>query len=504
MTTAVGPYDPEAGAWRWQIKLADLIVWVLAAGVSAGVARGARDIWGTRVVPGGSNPRVPLERTSGLVLEVTAVFLALILVRAVIRRLRAGRSGAARRLDSRIGQITWRVGAIALLLAFVVEESSLLRIDFSTESAINAHYPGFGSLYRVRQGLLPVCGLLAMIGLALGMGAGALFDEPVPRRGRPYWLFVPLAALVGLLIPGSMWQLITYLVLLAMEAVKNALHHNLMTGPTLETRLLRAGLGAAIAALTCLWLALVLASDFERARRQQPWSTTRRVRLLRVGSLLATLAAGAYLAGVAIPAINPWLADGFTHVLVPDVVFTVIIGFFAFALGLPARSVVHPAVPEKPRWLVRVWAVLQPGVLGLVVLSALACLPTSSQFEPGVPSQISRVVDSVQDVQGWLWSLVPEWIVLDLKPWLAPEPLIWILTILALLSLVCELALRPTSGNDDALFDRAFDSPRQAVQIAWLALAFTVLCLVALQTLMIGGLVILQIRLHAADWMMNG
>jgi hypothetical protein len=438
------------------------------------------------------------------VLEVTAIFLALILVRSVMGRLRAGRSGEARRFDCRIGQITWRVSAVALLLAFVVEESSLLRIDFSSESAINAQYPGFGSLYRVRQGLLPVCGLLAMIGLALGMGAGALFDEPVPRRRRPYWLFVPLAALVGLLIPGSMWQLITYLVLIAMEAVKNALHHNLVTGPTLETRLLRAGLGAAIAALICLWLALVVAGDFDQARRQQPWSTTRRMRLLRVVSLLATLAAGSYLAGVAIPAINPWLVDGFTHVLVPDVVFTVIVGFFAFALGLAARSVVHQAVRQKPRWLVRLWAVLQPGVLGLVVVSALTCLPTSAQFEPGVPSQIRRVIDRIQHVQGWLWSLVPEWIVLDLQPWLAPERLVWILTIFALLSLVCELALRLTSWSDDALFDRAFESPLQAVQIAWLASALTVLCLVALPTLMIGGLVILHIRLNAADWTMNG
>jgi hypothetical protein len=438
------------------------------------------------------------------VLEVTGVFLALILVRALIGRLRAGRSGGAHLFDRRIGPITWRVGAVALLLAFVVEESSLLRIDFSTESAIAKQHPGFGSLYRVRQGLLPVCGLLAMIGLALGMGAGALFDEPVARRRRPYWLFVPLAALVGLLIPGSAWQLITYLVLIAMEGVNNAMRHHVVTGPALETRLLRAGLCTAIPALICLWLALVVASDFERARRQQPWSTTRRGRLLRLVSLLATLAAGSYLVGVAIPAINPWLGDGFCHVLVPDVVFTVVVGFFAFALGLAARSVVHQAARERPRWLVRLWAVLQPGVLGLVVLSALTCLPTSAQFEPGVLSPISRVVDSVQHVQGWLWSLVPEWIVLDLKPWLAPEPLVWILTILGLLSLVCELALRPTSGSDDALFDCAFESRRQALHIAWLALALTVLCVVALPTLMIGGLVILHIRLNVADWVMNG
>jgi hypothetical protein len=76
---------------RWQVSLLDRIAWVLAAGVAAGVGRAAKDVWGTRLVGAATNPLVPLERTVGLVLEVAAVFLTLILIRSLIDALRTCR-----------------------------------------------------------------------------------------------------------------------------------------------------------------------------------------------------------------------------------------------------------------------------------------------------------------------------------------------------------------------------------------------------------------------------
>ena len=195
---------------RWQLSLADLIVLVLTVGVSAGIARGAKDAFGNRVLSGRSLPGgatmpattspIPWERPAGVIFEIAAVFLIMVLSRTILGLLHAGRRGEGLRIASAVGPIAWRALAIALLLGFVADQSSVLRFDFASEIAITNARPGWGVDYRLRQGLLPVCGALAIVGLALGMGAGALFDEPLPRYPRPTWLFVPLVGLIGVLL----------------------------------------------------------------------------------------------------------------------------------------------------------------------------------------------------------------------------------------------------------------------------------------------------------------
>src|SRR5262249_50426665 len=151
--------------------------------------------------------------------------------------------------------------------------------------------------------------ILAMIGVALGMGAGLTFARSDPKRPRPYWLFVPLAALAGLLFmgqPGGWWAVIPQLILVALEAVYNAMPPPEPRLPgSLSARLLRAGIEAIPAALACLWLALVAAHDFERTRRARPWATTRGGWILRLLSLVAALAAGIVVVLVAIPTMHP-------------------------------------------------------------------------------------------------------------------------------------------------------------------------------------------------------
>ena len=169
--------------------------------------------------------------------------------------------------------MAWRVVAVVLLMSFVAEQWSILRIDYLTMEDLSAKCPGWQPIYKVRESLFPICGLLAMIGLTLGMGAGEILEGLTTGRSRPYWLFVPLATLVGLLFlaqPGW-WSLIPQLVLLALEAVSNAMWHSLVQRPSLAVRLMRAGIDAGVAGLICLTLALIVAHDFERARWGEPW-----------------------------------------------------------------------------------------------------------------------------------------------------------------------------------------------------------------------------------------
>ena len=87
------PESPGRRRGRWQMSLAGLISLVLAAGVTAAVVRQRRsEVWGERVTRSVRPPSsgmapttvpVPIERTAGLVLEVAAVFLILILARSI-------------------------------------------------------------------------------------------------------------------------------------------------------------------------------------------------------------------------------------------------------------------------------------------------------------------------------------------------------------------------------------------------------------------------------------
>jgi hypothetical protein len=511
MTTSVEVEIPSVPPGRWQISLADLIVLVLAVGVSAGFARAAREAVGYRVLAGRSSPGgaatpatswpVPLERTAGLVFEVTAVFLFVVLVRTIMGLIRTARQRDGVRTAAFVWSIAWRVAAAAFLWGFVADQSSVLRIDFASESQLTAARPGWGANYRLRQGLLPVCGALAMVGLALGMGAGAIFDESLPRRWRPSWLFVPLAGLIAvLLVVESDYSLIAYLHVIAVEAVSIAMPHASRPGPDLTARLLGGGLDAVVAVMCCTALGLVVAHDFERARRAEPWATTRAGRALRLFLLLATLGAGTYLTTVTIPRIQPALSEGLSQVLNPGVVFWMLAGFGLFGMGLATRALVPRSSSREPAWLIWLSRLLRYGFMALLLVSALKHLPAAAQLPPGTPPSVGRVVDVVGAAQARAWGLLPYPVVVVLIYCLEPDQLRWLITVVFVVPLVVEQVVRRASAAE-APFDAAFGTARSVMQVSWLTVALVVLCVAALPTLTVAGLSGLHIRLNVMDWM---
>jgi hypothetical protein len=495
---------------RWQVSLADLIFMVLAAGLAAAIVRGARDVWGiqgprpTAVVP------VPYARTAGVAAEVAGVWLAMILARGMIGLIRGphGSSGAAppARL---LASMAWRAVAIALLIGLTMRESRILRVDSGAFEARSAVQPEWRYWYQLREMLIPICAILAMIGVALGAGAGRVFGRSDPGRRRPYWLFVPLAAIVGVLIMGlpyGWWAIITQLVLIALEAVNNAMRPEYRaTSGSLSARLLRAGIEAVPAALACLWLALVVARDFERQRRAEPWATTRGGWLVRILSLATALATGAFGGLVAIPTVSPRWLDGIREVLQPEVIAIVLAGFSVFAAGLAARALMPSTATEGPRWAARLLAAAVPlGLLALVLVSALQCLPASTQLDPAVPSIIGRVCDLLREVPAWIWSLIPDSGQISFAAWLDPERLAWTLATAAVGLFILELSVSRTGGEQPAPFDAIAETPGGLGRFIWLTAALTAVCLVALPTLAVLGQVIVHIRWRIDDWAVNG
>ena len=324
MSIAIGTEGSGRRVGRWQVSLADLSLLVLAAGLAAGVVRGAREI---RVEPG---------RAAGVGVEVAAVFLALILVRSMLGLARRRPWGAGVTMVGRLMSMAWRALAVVLLIRFVLQESEVLRIDQATHTSSTWGGRGWGEWYLVREKLVPTCAILAMFGMAVGMGAGVVLARPEPRRPRPYWLFVPLAALAGVLfvaVPG-IYALVPQFILIALEAVNNSMPPpGQYTSGSLSARLLRAGIEAVPATLAIVGLALIVARDFQRTGRSVPWATTRGGWFVRLLALAAAGAAGIGMALVAMPTISPMWVDGFRQVLDPEDIVMVLAGFGTFVSG---------------------------------------------------------------------------------------------------------------------------------------------------------------------------
>lgn len=508
MATSTATEERASGRVRWQVSLADLTFFVLAAGLAASLARGARDVWGMRGA-GTARAPVPFARTAGVVIAVAAAWLAMILARRIVAIVRARvRSGAAPGWGGVAAAVAWRAAALVLLLGFAMRESWILRIDEKMFDAHSASELGWDRWYEVREMLTPVCALLAMIGVMLGMGAGLVFGRSDARR-RPYWLFVPLAVLAGVLfmgLPNGWYSVITQLILLALEAVHNAMSPPHRSGPDgLSVRLLRAGIESLPAAVAGLWLALIVARDFEKQRRAEPWATTRGGWLLRIGSLAAAVATAAVVALAAMPTVSRHWVNGYRQVLDPEVLVMVLAGFGAFAAGLAARTLAPPATVQPPGRMARISAVAIPSLLlTVVLLSALQCLPSSTQLDAGVRAVIGRICDRAREVPAWVAGLLSDDGGMVVFAWLSPERLAWVVAIAAMGLFILELAAPRLPGEAMAPFDRMADSRGQLARFVWLATAMTTVCLVAMPTLLVLGQVIVHIRLHFDGWMRDG
>jgi hypothetical protein len=513
MATLAEEEASSAQPGRWQISLADLIVLVLAVGVSAGLARQAREAWGSRLIPsppsaGGSAPSAPSfsspvnpARTAGVICEVAAVFLILNLARTLIGLARGARGRESGGAGALAWSYLWRIGTVVILLAFVAELAGVLKIDYARATEIGKLRPGWQQNYTRSENLLPVCGALAIIGLALGMGAGSLFDDPPPVRHRPYWLFVPLAALIAALFAAlNDYSLIEYLVLVALEAVSNAARYGRDYGPGLQARLLNSGVDASFALAANVALALVVARDFDRARRRLPWGTRPAGWLVRAVLSLCAIGASSYVAIMTIPRIHPCFGEGFVQVLTPEAIVVMIGGFGLLALGLAARAVVPRPTVEKPPWLRWLSAGFRYGLLLVIFLAAMKRLPASVGMSSVVPAIVGRVFDVLGRGQTWAWGLLPYPVVVVLAYCLEPEQLRWIIAAIFVVIVAIELSVTKAPPRT-APFDAALGSARSAIEIAWLTAGLTLVCLAALPAAVVFGPFFVNLSLNLEDWL---
>ena len=186
------PAAQHSPRWRVRVRLADLMLWVLGAGVAAAACRESKPAsWLT--------PWVELGRPFGLSAALLAILLGIGLLRQAVTyaRLRSSAGGPP------LSAIVWRMVVVALLGAAVVDEVRLLsrvavRVDWETPQS-------------VRLSLLPLAMTFAMAGLLAGLSPGR--GRAVARLPRLAWLSVVLAVAAGVAITANE-AVIPYLVLI--------------------------------------------------------------------------------------------------------------------------------------------------------------------------------------------------------------------------------------------------------------------------------------------------
>jgi hypothetical protein len=264
--------------------------------------------------------------------------------------------------------------------------------------------------------------------------------------------------------------------------------------------LLRAGIEAVPAAVACLWLALVVAHDFKRARRDKPWAMGRGGWILRILSLVLALAAGTVVVGVAIPTMHPCLLDGFREILDTESIAMVIGSFGVFAAGLSARALVPFLGQEPPSRLRRLSGRVPAGIIVIILLWAMQAVPSSTQIDPYLPAIVGRVCDLIRDLPTWLCRMFPDLSESDLSAWLRPDRLAWALSTTILVLFLIELSGSRMEGSQPAPFDAVAQSPARLALFFWLVVSLTTACLVAVPTLMVLGQALAHIRYRIDEW----
>jgi len=484
METAMIP-TPTREATRLpmpRLNLLDLIVIVLAAGLSSGLARGARLVW--------TNFPSSTDRAAGVATMVLAVWVCVPLARQALAWSRGG--GTWRAI---LWPVTWRVAVAVGLASLAIEQGGLLRLGPDGTWAVPMQFPPRNlSPIRARFGLLPIIAALGLVGAILGMMP--VRDDARPRRrGLPIrWLLVPLALVAGLLM-AVVLSFVPHLILIAVDGVTTAFRsvsgHPLpdvlmRDSGTLTVRVDRTAKESLATLAVCAIAGMILASDLRRDLSAEPM-TWRKV-LPRIVLVVLMTAAGLRLVLVSASALHPSLYEGIALSTEPQDMLAIIGGFGMLAAGLAARAV-SPRVPiaiEASRLRQRAHAVRTFVVLLLVSILVIEY----GAFTPGTVGVLGLAQERAGEIQTWM-TRSP--LLASVMNNLNATAAVWGMVLAWLVWMVASINLRKP-GVESAPFDSIGATWSRLAWFFWCALGLTVLCLAALPAFALGGIALENIR----------
>jgi hypothetical protein len=353
--------DSASPGGRFQVGLRALTMAVLGSAFVLDVARRSRVAWG------GSLPDA--DHALGLVVLALAVSLTLVVAGQSSRRLR-DRGGAW------AWGLAWRVASMGWLVWSAAELSRTLQVDWAAMIWMSVE----GLHARMRLRVVPLATAFGMVGLVLAttpLRPRAL--APAHRAGWS-WPSVVLAGLAGVVVVAMLSGLYPYLVLLAIDAMENAMRRApLVSRPPMVDRLAWAGLesipGLAACLATGIWVngdLRAAARDPVEARAPRSWAGV----IARLATAALAAAGGAYLVLASVPRLGPAVGEGISSLIDPATAGAVALGFAGLAGGISARSAARLAIggasagpPVAPATAER-----NLGAWPRRVLGAVACL----------------------------------------------------------------------------------------------------------------------------------
>ncbi|MFO0958285.1 MAG: hypothetical protein U0800_12800 [Isosphaeraceae bacterium] len=406
----------SAGRYRW--SLADGLVLVLGLSVVLASFRPGLAAW-----PSGSLGDI-VARVIGLsVMALVAWMIVMAVPALVVAGRRPGGTAWARPRSM--------AALLALLAALAFLAGEQMQVWDEVERSRLATSAGriwvSDASLRGRENLVPVAGLLLLSGVVLAMRPGRLATAPHPSRPVADRVRLVLALVVGTLFLAG-FMLIPYLVLNAIEAVRNAQKPN-WAAPriALAERLDAAGLAGLVGLILCLLVADWLARDLRGSSRP-----TRPGLAWRGLTFLAMVGWLGWIVGVGLDRLHPWLVRGLSLTVTPRVTALIATGLGGLAAGIVARAVAGDEGREEGparRWP----APVAIGALALVTLIWVAgevilqvrpdlapqALTRPMMTEPEPPSLVEQAIRALAEIFSHLQPPAPLLLVAPLWIWLA-------------------------------------------------------------------------------------
>jgi hypothetical protein len=503
------PFVPRSRRW-YQLRLADLAVWVLGWAIALELCRRWFAHWGSAPSP----LRAFDRRFLALAVLLLPVALALRLGRQVIRlargRDRLGRSAPASDQGTGAAGIAWRLAALSALSGVTAALAGILGPPPSPVS-VAAPFP---AQVAVQESVFPLSGLFVLLGLLAGMRPAA---PPSTDRGRSSVLFPLIAAVASVGIVAA-YMGVPYLVLVALDvytaamptpaAVANAMSHQLGPRPPglairVERAAIEAGAALAVALLTAGWLS----RDLRRAAsgvEEPPCSTS--CIFWRLATFGAMIALAGWVIWRTIPAIDHLLSQGVWRVVGLDECLAIVVALAGLSAGITARAIGRrdaPApVPQRAALRLRALGRLVLGLFSLALIAAAA----SKSWMMGAEAAIvrARAPDAVRQAMAWLVKLDAMGWPLEFCDWLLTQvdlgapPVLWLPAVVwAAFETVRVCAAK--APDCITSFDAVVVDRRKTVRFLALWAALTTLCVCAIPVLFVAALYVYQFRLMRLD-----
>lgn len=471
--------SPGAPRRRFQIPLAQLIAWVIAAAVIADLVRRTSRGWSVTPIAF-DNPDAIFDVLGAVVLGLAVVVVTRLLMQLVWLTRRKDDEASGR--PGWTG-VAWRLFVLAILAAYCAVQVKVLAQ--ANEGVTIGLYSG--TVNRARVQTMVSGGLMLLIGVTLLLKPPAPVDRPGHATRRSLTGMI-LAGVLGLGVLSS-FMAIPYLVLLALEAVSNALRHHLEPVVPLGQRLRDATIPAALALIGCLltgsWVDRDLRAAAGRAEAEFT-NGSRKGFAARGMSLALMLTASVYLMRVTIPYVHSCLDQGIRMVIDPTTATAMVIGLAGLSAGVVARAVAPRQEGPGPHerlgfiWLAgRSLAALI--LLQLIAMAMVAVLRESGGSSPF--DSLTLLTWERSSLRAWdmLWSLnLPTFVWVPASLWAA---------------VVVGRELGPFAIDRISSIELITSSKRLTLRFLGLWAALTALCLCALPTLAVASLLLYRLRL---------